>query len=105
MTVKAPKGPGFVANIGRTGFYRVKYDDGILLDLKMLVDQKQITHVDRWAIQNDLFALCVAGKEDIENYLDFSDAYLFTVNRKFDQLFMFFSYFTLNSLLQMTGIK
>ncbi len=74
-TVKSPSGPGFVANIGRTGFYRVKYDDGILLDLKMLVDQKQIPHVDRWAIQNDLFALCVAGKEDIKNYLDFSDAY------------------------------
>ena len=74
-TVKAPSGPGFVANLGRTGFYRVKYDDGILLDLKMLVDQKQIQHVDRWAIQNDLFALCVAGKEDIKNYLDFSDAY------------------------------
>ena len=74
-TVKAPSGPGFVANLGRTGFYRVKYDDGILLDLKMLVDQKQIPHVDRWAIQNDLFALCVAGKEDIKNYLDFSDAY------------------------------
>jgi len=74
-TVKTPAGPGFVANLGRTGFYRVKYDDGILLDLKMLVDQKQIHHVDRWAIQNDLFALCVAGKEDIKNYLDFSDAY------------------------------
>jgi tricorn protease interacting factor F2/3 len=41
----------------------------------MLVDQKQIPHVDRWAIQNDLFALCVAGKEEIRNYLDFSDAY------------------------------
>ena len=75
LSVKTPKGPGFVANIGRTGFYRVKYDDGILLDLKMLVDKKQIPHVDRWAIQNDLFALCVAGKEDVQNYLDFSDAY------------------------------
>ena len=75
ITVKFPKDSGFVANIGRTGFYRVKYDEGILLDLKMLVAQKQIPPVDRWAIQNDLFALCVAGKEDIQNYLDFSDAY------------------------------
>jgi len=73
--LKIPSSPGFVANIGRTGFYRVKYDDGILLDLKMLVDQKQISHVDRWAIQNDLFALCVAGKEEVSNYLDFTDAY------------------------------
>ena len=75
IIVKTPSSPGFVANIGRTGFYRVKYDDGILLDLKMLVDQKQIPHVDRWAIQNDLFALCIAGKEDVANYLDFTDAY------------------------------
>ena len=75
ITVKTPSSSGFVANIGRTGFYRVKYDDGILLDLKMLVDQKQIPHVDRWAIQNDLFALCIAGKEDVANYLDFTDAY------------------------------
>ncbi|MFQ5781724.1 MAG: M1 family metallopeptidase [Nitrosopumilus sp.] len=74
-TLKATKGLGVVANIGRTGFYRVKYDDRMLLDLKMLVDQKQISPIDRWAIQNDLFALCVAGKEDVQNYLDFLDAY------------------------------
>ena len=37
ITLKTPSSPGFVANIGRTGFYRVKYDDGILLDLKMLL--------------------------------------------------------------------
>jgi tricorn protease interacting factor F2/3 len=73
--VSAPINAGFVANIGRTGFYRIKYDGGILLDLKMLVDSKQVDEVDRWAIQNDLFALCVAGKEDVRNYLDFSDAY------------------------------
>jgi len=74
-TVRIPKMPGFVVNSGRTGFYRVAYDESTLLDLKMLVDQKQIDPIDRWAIQNDLFALCVAGKEDVRNYLDFSDAY------------------------------
>ncbi len=74
-TVRVPKIPGFVVNSGRTGFYRVAYDESTLLDLKMLVDQKRIDPIDRWAIQNDLFALCVAGKEDVRNYLDFSDAY------------------------------
>lgn len=67
---------GFVANFGRKGFYRVKYDEGILLDLKMLVDQKRIPAIDRWAIQNDLFSLCISGDERIRNYLDFTDAYL-----------------------------
>ena len=44
ISVKLPKNTiGFVANYGRKGFYRVKYDEGILLDLKMLVDQKRIS--------------------------------------------------------------
>jgi tricorn protease interacting factor F2/3 len=76
MSVKLPKNTlGFVANYGRKGFYRVKYDEGILLDLKMLVDEKRIPPIDRWAIQNDLFSLCVSGDEKVRNYLDFSDAY------------------------------
>ncbi|MFB5615379.1 MAG: M1 family metallopeptidase, partial [Candidatus Nitrosomaritimum yanchengensis] len=75
LSIKIPKSIGFVANTGRKGFYRVKYDEGILLDLKMLVDQKQIPSIDRWAIQNDLYSLCVSGHENVRNYLDFSDAY------------------------------
>ena len=74
--MKIPKNTlGFVVNFGRKGFYRVKYDEGILLDLKMLVDEKKIPAIDRWAIQNDLFSLCVSGDENVRNYLDFSDAY------------------------------
>ena len=76
MSVKLPKiSLGFVANFGRKGFYRVKYDEGTLIDLKMLIDQKKIPAIDRWAIQNDLFSLCVSGDETVHNYLDFSDAY------------------------------
>jgi len=76
LSVKLPKNTiGFVANYGRKGFYRVKYDEGILLDLKMLVDEKRIPEIDRWAIQNDLFSFCVSGDEQVRNYLDFSDAY------------------------------
>ncbi len=76
MSVKLPKNTvGFVANYGRKGFYRVKYDQGILLDLKMLVDQKRIQAIDRWAVQNDLFSLCLSGDEKVRTYLDFSDAY------------------------------
>ena len=76
MSLKIPKNTlGFVANYGRTGFYRVKYDEGILLDLKMLVDEKKLPPIDRWAIQNDLFSLCLSGDEQVKNYLDFSDAY------------------------------
>jgi tricorn protease interacting factor F2/3 len=75
MVIKSPKSIGFVANSGRKGFYRVKYDESILLDQKMLVDQKNIQPIDRWAIQNDLYSLCISGNEQVRNYLDFSDAY------------------------------
>ena len=76
MSIKLPKDSiGFVANFGRKGFYRVKYDKSTLVDLKMFVDQKQIPAIDRWAIQNDLFSLCISGDETVRNYLDFSDAY------------------------------
>jgi len=76
MSIKLSKNTvGFVVNYGRKGFYRVKYDAGILLDLKMLVDEKRISPIDRWAIQNDLFSLCLSGDEQVRNYLDFSDAY------------------------------
>jgi tricorn protease interacting factor F2/3 len=62
-------------NSGRSGFYRVKYSSDLLDDLKDLVLQKSISHVDRWALQNDLFALCVSGDDTTKNYLDFSKSY------------------------------
>ena len=74
--IRVPKNSAAVINRGRTGFYRVRYDGGMLVDLKMLVDQKRIPGIDRWAVQNDLFAMCVSGKDTVRNYLDFSDAYL-----------------------------
>ncbi|MCY4490368.1 MAG: M1 family metallopeptidase [Thaumarchaeota archaeon] len=75
-TIHIPsKTVGFVANYGRYGFYRVRYDASAILDLKMLVDQKKIPAIDRWAVQNDLYSLCISGHENVRNYLDFSDAY------------------------------
>ncbi len=64
-----------VINSGRTGFYRVKYSDELLEDLKSLVLEKSISHVDRWALQNDLFALCVSGDGTCKGYLDFTTSY------------------------------
>ena len=79
-TIKIKKNNAFnmpmIANYGRSGFYRIKYDRSTLVDLKYLITEKRIPHIDRWAIQNDLFALCVAGQASIRDYLDFSDAYI-----------------------------
>ncbi|MBM2853072.1 MAG: aminopeptidase, partial [Candidatus Nitrosotenuis sp.] len=62
-------------NSGRPGFYRVKYSPDLLISLKSLVLQKSISHIDRWALQNDLFALCVSGDGITKSYLDFSKSY------------------------------
>jgi tricorn protease interacting factor F2/3 len=64
-----------IVNSSRKAFFRVKYDKELLTRIKPLVAKRKLDYVDRWSIQNDLFALCVAGRERIRSYLDFSDAY------------------------------
>ena len=76
-SVSAPKGTqGYVVNHGRRGFYRVRYDEESILDLKYAIQTKKIKHVDRWAVQNDMHELCTQGSIPVREYLDFSDAYL-----------------------------
>ena len=85
-----------VVNSARKAFFRVKYDKTLLGRLKPLIAKKKLNYVDRWAIQNDLFSLCVAGREKIKTYLDFSDAYhgedsyLSTVNVANNLNFLYF---------------
>jgi len=64
-----------VVNSSRKAFVRIKYDSHLLNELKKLVSLKKLDYVDRWSIQNDLFALCVNGTERVHTYLDFSEAY------------------------------
>ncbi|MEW6589130.1 MAG: M1 family metallopeptidase, partial [Thermoproteota archaeon] len=64
-----------VVNAGRAGFYRVKYSSDLLYSLRPLVSEKMLSHIDRWALQNDLFALCVSGDSTVRDYLDFTSNY------------------------------
>jgi tricorn protease interacting factor F2/3 len=70
-------------NAGHTGFYRVAYET--LDDLSALgpwVADKKVSPVDRWGLQDDLFARVQSGGASIEAYLAFlvnyqnEDAYL-----------------------------
>lgn len=65
----------FKINSGQKGFYRVDYNQDALEKLKDLVEERRLDNVDRWGIQNDLFALCVAGKITFRRYLDFIRSY------------------------------
>ena len=62
-------------NSQRKGFYRVSYDDSSLARLGYLIEEKKLSNVDRWSIENDLFALCLAGQFSLNDYLDFIESY------------------------------
>jgi tricorn protease interacting factor F2/3 len=63
-------------NSGQNGFYRVKYAIQNDFDqIGRLVLTKQLPTVDRWGLQDDLFALVQGGDTGIEAYLDFLEYY------------------------------
>jgi tricorn protease interacting factor F2/3 len=73
----------FKLNDGQTGFYRVRYaDPENLKRLGEMVREKTLSPEDRWGLQNDLYALTVAGDVPLSAYLDYlrhyasEDAYL-----------------------------
>jgi tricorn protease interacting factor F2/3 len=66
----------FKLNDAQTGFYRVKYaDPENLRQLGDRVRQKTLPPEDRWGLQNDLYALAVAGDAGLNDYLAFLDLY------------------------------
>ena len=67
---------GYKLNDGQTGYYRVRYADAEnLRRLGVLARQKALTPEDRWGVQNDLYALTVAGEAGLDDYLAFLDHY------------------------------
>jgi len=63
-------------NLGQTGFYRVKYRrKGDLWELGKRVLSRELPPVDRWGLQNDLYALVRRGDAPLDDYLDFVSNY------------------------------
>jgi tricorn protease interacting factor F2/3 len=59
-------------NDGQTGFYRAAYEDMENLEaLCGLVREEKISAVDRWGLENDLYALAKAGRRGVSDYLEF----------------------------------
>jgi tricorn protease interacting factor F2/3 len=65
----------FKLNYGQKGFYRVKYGHAAVENLKSLIRDKKLENVDRWGIQNDMFALLLSGEETLKHYFDFIESY------------------------------
>ena len=63
-------------NLGQRGFYRVWYrDDANLAALGRGVASGQLDAMDRWGLQNDLYALVRSGICSLADYLDFLGHY------------------------------
>ncbi len=63
-------------NDGQTGFYRVAYADAAQrAALGVLVRGRHLAPIDRWGLQNDLFAMVRAGREQLSVYLNFLSWY------------------------------
>ena len=65
----------FKLNHDQTGFFRVKYESSALEKLGKLINDKSIEGLDRYGIQEDLFALVRRGDVSILDYLDYINAY------------------------------
>ena len=66
----------YKVNLGQRGFYRVSYRDGAnLVALGDLVRTGKLDAMDRWGIQNDLYALVRSGIVPLKEYLGFIGNY------------------------------
>ncbi len=69
------EGPGsLLLNLGRTGFYRVRYDGEGYRELKE--GFPGFSAMDQWGLLDDLFAFLEAGTADFAQYRSFAEAAL-----------------------------
>ncbi|KAM7510796.1 hypothetical protein LguiB_009671 [Lonicera macranthoides] len=62
-------------NVDQTGFYRVKYDEGLLSRLRCAIECKGLSATDRYGILEDSYALCVACEQSLTSLLTLMGAY------------------------------
>ncbi|GLT85576.1 hypothetical protein SLE2022_037630 [Rubroshorea leprosula] len=62
-------------NVDQTGFYRVKYDEGLAAKLRHAIERQQLTATDRFGILDDSFALCMACQQPLTSLLALMRAY------------------------------
>ncbi|MEE4113517.1 MAG: ERAP1-like C-terminal domain-containing protein, partial [Desulfobacteraceae bacterium] len=71
-----PDTTAYQVNPGQTGFYHTCYNDADnLTRLGVMVARQQLPPMDRWGLQNDLFALVKAGIVTMATFLDMADNY------------------------------
>ncbi len=68
----SPDAAAYKINDRQTGFYRTAYDDPQNFEaLCRLIRRKQIPAIDRWGIENDVYAMVKARQYGVDQYLHF----------------------------------
>ncbi len=74
--VAVPEGViAFKVNTEQTGFYRVKYEKEMLNKLGQLANQRKLSEVDSFGLENDFYALVQSWDYSLTDYLDFLEKY------------------------------
>jgi len=72
----ALKGSDYVKlNYGQRGIYRVKYPEPMLNRLGLMIKGGQLSPLDAWGIENDLYTLARSSRIKAEKYLEFVQRY------------------------------
>ena len=71
-----PDTAAYKLNADQTGFYRSAYDESDnVAALGRLIAQDRLSAIDRWGVQNDLYALLRQGAIELSDYLQFLEFY------------------------------
>ena len=64
-------------NLNQKGFFRTLYSKEKLDELGNMIKENELTNVDAWGIENDLYAFTKRCDYTLEEYLDFIGSYCF----------------------------
>lgn len=77
ITIENVKADDWVkVNVKSVGFYHVLYESSHLQELLPAVKSKSLSSLDRWSLQNDLFALVQAGQASTVDVLQLMKAFV-----------------------------
>uniref|UniRef100_A0A7N0VBP6 Aminopeptidase n=1 Tax=Kalanchoe fedtschenkoi TaxID=63787 RepID=A0A7N0VBP6_KALFE len=62
-------------NVEQTGFYRVKYEEKLAVQLRKAIQNNRLLPADRFGILDDMFALCEAGEVPLSYLLTLMGVY------------------------------
>ncbi|XP_008447628.2 aminopeptidase M1-like [Cucumis melo] len=62
-------------NTSQSGFYRVKYDDKLVSQLRNAVENNVLSETDKFGVLDDAYALCQAGQQSLSSLLSLIDVY------------------------------